>query len=102
MRTDPVTGKTVLRSDYRMKRRFAVTINLNAEDYDGGDLVFPQIGQQAWRVPASGAVVFSCSLLHEARPVSRGTRHCFMPFLYYEAAAKIREENRAFLDLLKN
>lgn len=82
-------------------RRFAVTINLNAEEYEGGDLAFPEFGPQAYRAPTGGAVVFSCSLLHEALPVTRGTRYCFLPFLYDEAAAKIREQNRAFLDLPK-
>lgn len=167
MQTDPATGKTVLRSDHRMKRRrdciiadeqvqdeirarlrrrlapevrkafqfnatrieryivarydateggyfqahrdnttrgtahrrFAVTINLNAEEYEGGDLVFPEFGRASWRAPTGGAVVFSCSLLHEALPVTKGTRYCFLPFLYDEVAAKIREENREFVDL---
>ncbi len=78
-------------------RCFAVTLNLNAENYEGGDLVFPEFGRKAWRAPTGGAVVFSCSLMHEALAVSRGVRYCFLPFLYDEAAAKIREENRAFV-----
>ncbi len=53
-------------------RQFAVTINLNAEDYEGGDLAFPEFGALTYR-PASGdGVVFSCSLLHEALPVHQG------------------------------
>ena len=52
-------------------RKFAVTINLNAEDYEGGDLRVPEFGQQGYRAPTGGAVVFSCSLLHEALPGSR-------------------------------
>ena len=83
-------------------RRFAVTINLNAEDYEGGDLVFPEFGPLAWRAPTGGAVVFSCSLQHEAKAVTRGARYCFLPFLYDEAAAKIRETNRTFVDLPKD
>jgi predicted 2-oxoglutarate/Fe(II)-dependent dioxygenase YbiX len=43
-------------------------------------------------------VVFSCSLLHEATPVTRGTRYVFLPFLYDDAAAKVREQNLAFLN----
>jgi predicted 2-oxoglutarate/Fe(II)-dependent dioxygenase YbiX len=82
-------------------RRFAVTINLNADDYEGGDLAFPEFGPQTFRAPTGGAVVFSCSLLHEARPVTRGARYCFLPFLYDEAAAKIRQENLGFVDLPK-
>jgi predicted 2-oxoglutarate/Fe(II)-dependent dioxygenase YbiX len=79
-------------------RRFAVTINLNAGDYEGGDLRFPEYGARAYRAPTGGAVVFSCSLLHEATPVTRGTRYAFLPFLYDDAAAQQREANNPHLD----
>jgi predicted 2-oxoglutarate/Fe(II)-dependent dioxygenase YbiX len=78
-------------------RRFAVSINLNA-DYDGGDLRFPEYGSRTYRPPPGGACVFSCSILHEATPVTRGERFAFLPFLYDEAAAKVRAENLKFLD----
>jgi predicted 2-oxoglutarate/Fe(II)-dependent dioxygenase YbiX/peroxiredoxin len=78
-------------------RRFAVTINLNAGDYDGGDLRFPEYGRRTYRAPTGGAIVFSCSLLHEATPVTRGTRYAFLPFLYDDAAARLREENNPHL-----
>ena len=74
-------------------RRFAVTINLNAGEYDGGDLRFPEFGQRTYRAPTGGAVVFSCSLLHEATPVTSGRRYAFLPFLYDEAARKVRDAN---------
>ena len=79
-------------------RKFACTINLNAEDYDGGDLRFPEFGTQDYRAPTGGAVVFSCSLLHEARPVTRGKRYAFLPFFYDDAGARVREANLAFVD----
>jgi len=78
-------------------RRFAVTINLNAEEYEGGNLRFPEYGPHAYRAPTGGAVVFSCSLLHEALPVTRGRRFAFLPFLYDEDAARQREANNAHL-----
>ena len=78
-------------------RKFACTINLNAEDYDGGDLAFPEFGPRTYRAPTGGAVIFSCSLLHEARPVTRGKRYAFLPFLYDEDGARIREENMKFV-----
>ncbi len=78
-------------------RRFAVTINLNAEDYEGGDLRFPEFGPRTYRAPTGGAVVFACSLLHEALPVTQGKRYAFLPFLYDDAAALVREENLKFL-----
>ncbi|MGK2910197.1 MAG: 2OG-Fe(II) oxygenase [Sphingobium sp.] len=86
-------------------RRFAVSINLNAGEYDGGDLRFPEFGMRTYRPATGGAVVFSCSLLHEATPVTRGSRYCILPFLYDEAAAAVRLENAQFLaddELRKN
>ena len=80
-------------------RRFAVTINLNADDYEGGDLRFPEFGRRTYRAPTGGAVVFSCSLLHEATPVTKGKRYAFLPFLYDEEARKIREANLDKLEM---
>ncbi len=72
-------------------RRFACTINLNAEDYEGGNLLFPEFGTRSYRAPTGAALVFSCSLLHEAQPVTKGRRYAFLPFFYDEAAARERE-----------
>jgi predicted 2-oxoglutarate/Fe(II)-dependent dioxygenase YbiX len=78
-------------------RRFAVTINLNTGAYEGGELCFPEFGPQTYVAPLGGAVVFSCSLLHEARPVTKGRRYATLPFLYDDEAAKQRAENQKFL-----
>jgi len=78
-------------------RRFAVTINLNSDEYQGGELMFPEFGRTAFKPPVGGAVVFSCGLLHQALPVTSGKRYAFLPFLYDDAAAKIREANNAYL-----
>lgn len=78
-------------------RRFAVSLNLN-DDYEGGELRFPEYGPHTYKPPAGAAVVFSCSLLHAANLVTRGKRYVFLPFLYDEAASALREKNNAFLD----
>jgi predicted 2-oxoglutarate/Fe(II)-dependent dioxygenase YbiX len=78
-------------------RRFAVSINLN-EEYEGGELWFPEYGPRRYRPPMGCAVVFSCSLLHEVTPVTAGRRYATLPFLYDEHAARIRDANRQFLD----
>lgn len=78
-------------------RKFAVTINLDTSSYEGGDLRFPEFGGQTYRAPTGGAVVFSCSLLHEALPVTKGKRYAFLPFLYDEAGAQLREQNLSFV-----
>lgn len=75
-------------------RRFAVSINLNAEEFEGGNLRFPEFGPRTYRPSTGGAVVFGCSLLHEAMPVTMGRRYAFLPFLYDDAAAAIRDANR--------
>lgn len=75
-------------------RRFAISINLNA-DFDGGEVSFPEYGPDGFKAPPGGAVVFSCSLLHRVSPVTRGRRYAFLPFVYDDAAAKIREANFA-------
>lgn len=80
-------------------RQFACSINLNAEEFEGGDLRFPEFGRRTYRPPTGGAVIFSCALLHEATPVTEGTRYAFLPFFYNDAMAKVRGENRPYLDL---
>ncbi|MGZ3402438.1 MAG: 2OG-Fe(II) oxygenase [Phenylobacterium sp.] len=75
-------------------RQFACSINLNAEEFEGGDLRFPEYGARTYRPPTGGAVVFSCSLLHEATPVTKGTRYAFLPFLYDEEGDAIRRRNQ--------
>jgi peroxiredoxin len=79
-------------------RKFAVTINLNAGDYEGGDLRFPEFGPRTYRAPTGGAIVFSCSLLHEATRVTHGRRFAFLPFLYDEEGAALRERNAKFTE----
>jgi predicted 2-oxoglutarate/Fe(II)-dependent dioxygenase YbiX len=76
-------------------RKFAVTVNLNAEGFRGGDLRFPEFGPRAYRPPTGGAVVFSCSLLHEVTQVTEGVRYAFLPFLFDEAGERLRQSHLA-------
>lgn len=81
-------------------RRFAVSINLN-DDFEGGEVGFPEYGRRSFKAPAGSAVVFSCSLLHAVSKVTSGRRYAFLPFLYDEAAAALRQENLQYLDISK-
>jgi len=60
-------------------RMFAASTNLN-DDFEGGALYFPEYGPHGYRPPAGGSAVFSCNLLHEARPVTRGQRFAMTSF----------------------
>ena len=69
-------------------RRFACSLNLNV-DYVGGDLRFAEFGSATYRPPPGGAAVFSCTLMHEALPVTEGRRYAFLPFFYDDAGAEV-------------
>jgi predicted 2-oxoglutarate/Fe(II)-dependent dioxygenase YbiX len=73
-------------------RRFAASINLN-DDFGGGELCFPEFGGRLYKAPVGAALVFSGSLLHEVRKVTRGRRYAFLPFLHDEEAERIRMAN---------
>jgi predicted 2-oxoglutarate/Fe(II)-dependent dioxygenase YbiX len=62
-------------------RRFALTLNLNTGEYEGGGLTFPEYGPDRYDPPAGGAILFSCSLLHEALPITKGRRFTLLSFL---------------------
>ena len=67
-------------------RQFAISLNLNSsEEYDGGHVRFPEFGCQRYQPSAGAALVFSCSLLHEAVPVTRGRRFGLFTFLHDES-----------------
>jgi predicted 2-oxoglutarate/Fe(II)-dependent dioxygenase YbiX/peroxiredoxin len=74
-------------------RRFAVSLNLNSEDYEGGELHFPEFGRRTYKPATGAAAVFGCTLLHAAGPVTRGLRYTLVPFLYDEAGARLRDAN---------
>jgi predicted 2-oxoglutarate/Fe(II)-dependent dioxygenase YbiX len=67
-------------------RVFALTLNLN-DGYEGGQLRFPEYGNQLYRPDAGAALVFSCAHLHEVLDVTAGRRFVLLSFLYGEPAA---------------
>lgn len=76
-------------------RRYALTLNLNTGDYEGGLLRLPEYGPQLYTPPPGGAVVFSCSLLHTVTPVTKGRRFAVIGFMWGEAEQPIFERSHA-------
>jgi predicted 2-oxoglutarate/Fe(II)-dependent dioxygenase YbiX len=76
-------------------RRFALTMNLNTGEYEGGFLRFPEYGPQLYAPWAGGAAVFSCSLLHQALPVTNGRRFVIVGFFWGEEEQKMFERMQA-------
>jgi hypothetical protein len=62
------------------ERRFALTVNLN-DDYEGGGVAFPEYSSNHYRPEAGGVLLFSCSLIHEALPITRGRRFALLNFV---------------------
>jgi len=79
-----------------MHRKFAVSINLN-DEFDGGEISFPEYSARGFKAPVGTAVVFSASILHNVSKVTRGRRYAFLPFLFDEAAEKVRQANLQYL-----
>ena len=75
-------------SPQTLHRRFALTLNLNTGEYEGGELCFPEYGPHRYSPALGEAIVFSCSLLHEALDVTRGERYVLLAFLYGEDGAR--------------
>jgi predicted 2-oxoglutarate/Fe(II)-dependent dioxygenase YbiX len=73
-------------------RRFAVSINLNA-DFEGGEISFPEYSPRTFKATPGTAIVFSASILHEVSRVTRGRRYVFLTFLFDEEAERLREAN---------
>ena len=67
-------------------REFALSLNLNTGAYQGGDLMFPEYNDHRHAPPAGGGIVFSASVLHEAAPVTQGSRYVLLTFFHGEAA----------------
>jgi predicted 2-oxoglutarate/Fe(II)-dependent dioxygenase YbiX len=72
-------------------REFALSVNLNAGEYDGGRLLFPEYDDNRYAPPTGAGFVFSASLLHEAAPVTRGVRYVLLTFLHGHAAEARRQ-----------
>jgi predicted 2-oxoglutarate/Fe(II)-dependent dioxygenase YbiX len=72
-------------------RQFALSLNLNTEDYAGGHLLFPEYNDHRYSPPTGGGLIFSTAVLHEAAPVTSGRRYVLLTFFYSDAAEARRQ-----------
>lgn len=71
-------------------RRFAMSLNLNVEEYEGGYLRFPEYAPHLYKPDTGSAIIFSGSLMHEATPVTSGIRFVLLNFFYSDKDAESR------------
>ena len=67
-------------------RKFAISVNLNTGDYEGGHLLFPEYNDHRYTPPTGGGLIFSTGILHEAAPVTAGVRYVLLTFFHGDAA----------------
>jgi len=78
-------------------RRFAMTLNLNVGEYTGGFLRFPEYAPHGYKGDSGTAIIFSCSVLHEATAVISGQRFALLSFFYGNEDAVVRQANSKYL-----
>lgn len=76
-----------------LHRRFAMTLNLNVGEYTGGFLRFPEYAPHGYKGNSGTAIIFSCSLLHEATAMISGERFALLSFFYGDEDALVRDAN---------
>jgi len=57
-----------------------MTLNLNGDKYESGELVVPENGPDRCKPDNGSAMIFSCSLQHETLPVTKGARFVLLTF----------------------
>ena len=80
-----------------LHRRFAMTLNLNTEEYQGGELRFPEFDNATYSPATGEAVIFSCDLLHEVTDMREGQRYVLLSFLYDEIGHRRLEQYRRMM-----
>jgi len=81
-------------TEWHAHRRFAMTLNLNKEEFEGGALRFPEYGPDLYSPDSGDAVIFSCSLMHEATPVTAGRRFVLLSFMFDEESRQMNDRFR--------
>jgi predicted 2-oxoglutarate/Fe(II)-dependent dioxygenase YbiX len=74
-----------------------MTLNLNVGEYNGGFLRFPEYAPHGYKGDSGTAIIFSCSVLHEATPVISGQRFALLSFFYGDEDAVVRQANFKYL-----
>jgi len=89
----PLIGKTQLRTDV------SVTISLvDADDYDGGDLVIDSDGFEArWKGNAGDCILYPSDSIHRVEPVTRGERSVVI--FWVQSLVRDRAKRQILFDL---
>lgn len=73
-------------------RRFSVVIFLNAEEFSGGAIQFPEFGLESFKPTSGDALIYSAGCLEKTRTIYAGNRWILGTYLYNEEDAKLRRD----------
>jgi len=76
--------------DTKYRVTSCVTMLSNANDYEGGELHFPELNEK-FKLDKGDIIVFKSSLLHGVHPITKGQRHVLISFFFDDSGMKIKE-----------
>ncbi len=83
-------------TSYSCHRRMSIIIGLsNPDDYEGGELVFPN-NNLKYKIGKGCAVIFDAKLLHEVLPVTKGKRYVLQAFLFDETGWNLKKVKNGY------
>uniref|UniRef100_A0A6C0AXZ8 GDP-fucose protein O-fucosyltransferase 2 n=1 Tax=viral metagenome TaxID=1070528 RepID=A0A6C0AXZ8_9ZZZZ len=79
-------------TNYSCHRRMSIIIGLvNPDEYEGGELVFPN-NNLKYKIEKGSAVIFDSKLLHEVLPVTKGKRYVLQCFMLDDSGYDLKRE----------
>ena len=76
--------------DTKYRKTSCVTMLSNSDDYEGGELHFPDLGKK-FKLDKGDVIIFDSSLLHGVYPVTKGERNVLISFFFDDEGMKIKE-----------
>ena len=77
--------------DTKYRNISSVIMLSNANDYEGGELYFPDLNK-TFKLDKGDIIVFDSTLLHGVRPITKGKRHVLISFFFDDNGMKIKEK----------
>ena len=76
--------------DTKYRVSSVVAMLSSADDYEGGELHFPDLNKK-FKLDAGDVIVFKSSLLHGVHPITKGKRHVLISFFFDDDGIGIPE-----------
>jgi predicted 2-oxoglutarate/Fe(II)-dependent dioxygenase YbiX/predicted esterase YcpF (UPF0227 family) len=76
--------------DTKYRVSSAVAMLSSADDYEGGELHFPDLNKK-FKLDKGDVIVFKSSLLHGVHPITKGKRHVLISFFFDDDGMKVKE-----------